>query len=112
MATTTHPTRLAALACSLRRRLEGRGDHAALHHPLPQGLQLVMQRQDRNRWRLALGREGVYPSDTEIETCRRAFAVPDAAELTRRTAPYQHPKTQRRITYYIAELTWREADAL
>jgi hypothetical protein len=57
-----------------------------------------------------LGREGVYPSDTEIEICRKAFGVPDAAELARRTAPFRHPKSHRVITYYVAELTWVEQD--
>ena len=46
----------------------------------------------------------------EIDICRRAFGVPDAAELARRTAAYRHPKTHRVITYYVAELTWVEQD--
>ena len=90
--TKTQPNKLNTLAGELHARLETKGDVAALHRPLPHGLQLVMQRQDRHRWRLALGREGVYPSDMEVEICRQAFAVPDTAEITKRTAAFRHPK--------------------
>ena len=108
----TQPNKLNRLAGEIRQRLEAKGDAAALHRPLPHGLQVVMQRQDRHRWRLALGREGVYPSDTEVEICRKAFAVPEAAELAKRTARFCHPKSKRVITYYVAELTWVERDRM
>ncbi len=107
--TVNPPTKLCTLAGDIRRRLEA-ADHAALHQLLPHGLQLVMQRKDRCHWRLALAREGAYPSATEIDLCRRAFAVPDAADLTHRKRVFRHPKSHRRITYFVAELTWIEHD--
>jgi hypothetical protein len=112
MRTGSKDNRLMTIADDMRDTLETQGDEAALHRPLPHGLQIVMQRRDRHHWRLALGREGIYPSDTEIETCRRAFHVPEAAEIARRTAQYRHPKSGRTITYYVAELTWVEKDKM
>lgn len=59
--------KLAAIAGDLRTAAEQR---PAAHARLPHGLEIVMQRT-ASRWRLALGRENVHPSDTEVAICRR-----------------------------------------
>ena len=66
-----------------------------------------MSRTDGN-WRLALGREGVYPSDQEIEICRASFHVPAGCAESKRVSPSVHPKTKRVINYCVVDLTWVE----
>jgi hypothetical protein len=72
------------------------------------GLDMILQRVDDHQWRLALAREGVYPSDVEVELLRTAFDVPEAAEEARSQKSHTHPKTKREITYNRVELTWQE----
>lgn len=50
--------------------------------PLPRGLQLALRQRPGGLRRLALGRRDVCPSDTEIAICRKAFCVPDDAQVT------------------------------
>jgi hypothetical protein len=75
---------------------------------LAHGLDIILQRVDEHHWRLALAREGIYPSDTEIAICRESFDVPPAAEESRKQKVHHHPKTKRTIVYHVAELTWIE----
>lgn len=75
---------------------------------LANGLDIILQRIDDRRWRLALAREGVYPSETEVTTCRRYFDVPDTADEQRSPRQYHHPKTRRVIEYRRVEITWTE----
>lgn len=75
---------------------------------LAHGLDMILHRVDEHRWRLALAREGIYPSDTEIAICRESFDVPPAAEEKRTQKVHHHPKTKRTIVYHVAELTWIE----
>jgi hypothetical protein len=79
----------------------------AVHRPLVKGLQVVLRWEDE-RWRLALGREGVFPSETEVEVCRRAFAVPEGVETARREASWRHPKTLRAVRWQVVEMSWVE----
>ena len=79
----------------------------AIYKPLARGLKVVMQRTQGN-WRLALGREGVYPSEQEIEICRAAFHVPAGCAESMRVAFSVHTKTRRTIQYHVVDMTWRE----
>ncbi len=103
---TVAESQLAKLAGEMREAVERTGTW--VHHRLGHGLELVMQRKE-GRWRLALGREMVYPSETEVDVCRQAFAVPAGAEQERLMRMRRHAKTGRTITYYVVEVTWREA---
>lgn len=117
--TTKPPSKLAEIADEMRAQLgtgpggspdpEGapNGRPAAVHRALMRGLQVVLARNGK-QWRLALGREGVYPSDVEVEVCRRAFQAPVGAEITRREATSRHPKTGRKIRHLVVELMWLE----
>ena len=51
-------------------------------HNFTRDLELVLQRQDRNRWRLAMRRINKTPSDVEVAIIRQAFEVPDSTEAT------------------------------
>lgn len=106
MTTATRTTGgLAVIARELRDRAAVKPTHAKL----PRGLEIVMERRD-GRWRLALGRERVSPSDEEVEICRRTFNVPEGADEWRRTKTSTHPKTNRERTYVIVEFFWREGE--
>ncbi|MBK8772674.1 MAG: hypothetical protein IPM06_19915 [Rhizobiales bacterium] len=76
---------------------------------LANGLDVILQQVEEHRWRLAMARENVYPSDTEVDVCRNAFDVPSAAEEQRSAHQYRHPKTHRVIEYRRVELFWTEA---
>jgi len=111
MTATTRPSKLDSIAAYMRQRITDAGapwNHQRLAH----GLKLVLQRHLEPtgviRWRLALGREAVQPSDDEVAICRRSFGVPDAAEPTRRQAVRTNSKTRKSTVWHIAELEWRE----
>ncbi len=106
MAMTVAESRMVGLAGEMPEAVERTGKW--VHMKMPHGLELVMQRKE-GRWRLAMGREMVYPSDAEVEVCRDAFAVPAGAEQERLMRMRKHAKTGRTITYYVVEVTWREA---
>ena len=76
---------------------------------LANGLDVILQQVEEHRWRLAMARENVFPSDTEVDTCRKCFDVPAAAEEQRSEKQYKHPKTGRVIEYRRVELFWMEA---
>ncbi len=81
------------------------------HHRLVRGLEIVLQQTIEDsgawRWRLALGRRSVAPSDDEIANCREAFDVPAGTEVevkvTQRTG-----KTGIVSTWYVVEMYWYE----
>ena len=98
-------TRLALLAGEMRDAVESTGRHA--HQKLPHGLEIVMQRTD-GRWRLAMAREGVWPSDVEVDICRREFHVPEGSVERRKRHSRRHPKTGRQLFYSVVELCWME----
>lgn len=112
MSTATKQTsKLDSIAANMRQRITGAGAPWS-HQRLAHGLELVLQRRLEptgvTRWRLALGREAVQPSDDEVAICRRAFGVPDAADPTRRQAVRTNSKTNKHSTWNIAELEWIE----
>ena len=86
------------------------------HARLPQGLEIVMQRTpescSRRRWRLAIAREQQFPSADEADTCCLAFKVPSSATQRRMVRTRLHPRTGRRIRYFVIEFTWQEMDTL
>jgi hypothetical protein len=98
-------TRLTLLAGEMRGSVERTGHHA--HQKLPHGLEIVMQRTE-GRWRLAMAREGVWPSDVEVEVCRHAFHVPDGSLELRKRHLRRHPKTGRQFIYSVVEVYWME----
>jgi len=98
--------KLSNLAHTMRLKLCNQNS-GALHHPLPRGLHIVLQRTN-HQWRLGLGREAVYPSDMEITICRSAFGVPEGASEERLDAWHTHAKTRRNIHYFVVNLRWRE----
>jgi hypothetical protein len=100
------PGKLQETAIAMRVALQSK-EQGAKHQPLPRGLHLVLQRADCC-WRLALGREWVYPSETEVTICKAAFNVPEGSEEKRTTKPSRHPSSKRPIIFYVVELTWRE----
>ena len=107
MATTTAAARLDTIAAEMRHPLQ-QTDARFVHRKLTHGLELVLQRTQR-QYRLALGRPGVAPSDSEIEICARAFRVPADAE-PHRTMKERTGKTGVLI-YHVAELYWTEMEA-
>ena len=106
MATTTAAGRLDTIAADMRTTLQ-QTDARFVHHKLTHGLELVLQRTGR-QYRLALGRPGVAPSDSEIETCARAFCVHADAEPHRTVK--QRPGKTGVIIYHVAELYWTEME--
>ena len=92
---------LAAIATEMYAHvLDGQAWH---HRTLRNGLELVLQRKER-QWRLALGRDGVMPSEVEVDVVRKAFDVPAAAEPVRAQRYRPMPKTGRQALYHVVEL--------
>ena len=106
MATTTAAGRLDTIAAEMRTTLQ-QTDARFVHRKLTHGLELVLQRTGR-QYRLALGRPGVAPSDSEIEICARAFCVHADAEPGRTVK--ERPGKTGVITYHVAELYWTEME--
>jgi hypothetical protein len=77
---------------------------------LPRGLQMLLS-YEGDRWRLALRREDVMPSEDEVDLCSLAFGVPDAAGRHNFKSKETAAVTHRRIMYHVVELTWREDPA-
>jgi hypothetical protein len=80
------------------------------NHTLPGGLDLVLS-HNGEKWRLALRREQVYPSEVEAEILTRVFGVAEGTDPKRRQYCEVHPDTQRRIQWQIIEYNWIEAEA-
>lgn len=83
------------------------------HQRLERGLEIVLQRAIETngamRWRLALGRSDVAPSDEEITICRKAFGVPVGTEQQMiPSKSRRNPKTNTVSTLYVTEMYWYE----
>lgn len=99
-------SRLAAIATTMYSKVTAPG--AWDRTKLANGLDIILHHVDEHRWRLAMARESVYPSDAEIAIVRGCFDAPAAAEETRSEKEYHHPKTGRAINYRRVEITWQE----
>lgn len=111
--TKTKPSKLDAIAERMRSHITTSGAMYS-HQRLDRGLELVLQRHVESngavRWRLALGRSDVAPSDEEIAICRKAFGVPDATEQQMiPSKSRRNPKTNTVSTLYVTEMYWYEA---
>ncbi len=100
-------TKLDAIAVNMYSEVTKPGEWQRMK--LANGLDVILQHVDDGRWRLALARENVYPSDVEVDVCRKSFEVPAAAEEQRSEKKHTHPKTGRVIEYRRVELFWMEA---
>ena len=98
---------LDALATNMREMLNVQGIRF-VHRRLARGLEIVLQRDD-HKWRLALGRTDVAPSDSEIEICRDAFGVPEGTEVSNVSKKRWNPKTGTATLMYVVDMTWTEA---
>lgn len=78
---------------------------------LPGGLDIVLS-HNGEKWRLAIRREKIFPSDTEAEILFNAFSVADGSEPIRRQYCEVHPTTQRRIEWHIIEWNWIENEVV
>ena len=103
--TTNNQGNLVAIANDMRTHVERPG---WAQQTLPRGLQVIFQRTNDNRLRLAMARETVYPSDVEVELVCAAFGVPEGAEVQRSQKGWTNPKTGRAILFSRIEVYWRE----
>lgn len=103
------PTKLQNIADRMRRAVLAH-DPAWTAAALPGGLDMVLSRAD-DSWRLALRREQVPPSQTEIVILREVFGVPDDTEVRSSTKSEPHPVTKRIMRWQIVEILWREVPA-
>jgi hypothetical protein len=113
MTRTTKGGKLDEIASNMRNHILGAGALYS-HQRLARGLELVLQRHVESngavRWRLALGRSDVAPSDEEVAICRKAFGVPDATEQQMVPSKSRlNPKTKTVSTLYVTEMYWYEA---
>jgi len=99
-------TKLQLIAESMLAILEQPGNHWR-HKKLPRGLEILFERKD-STLRLELAREDVSPSQHEIRLCREAFGVPASVEVDMVQRLAYHVKTNRRIIYHVAEMSWIE----
>lgn len=113
MTRTTKSGKLDEIASNMRRHVVDAGAMYS-HQRLQRGLEVVLQRHVESngaiRWRLALGRNDVAPSDDEIAICRKAFDVPVGTEHEAvKTKSRPSKKTGKLITWHIVEMYWYEA---
>lgn len=101
--------RLAKIAGDMR-QLVTAGEAKYAHHRQPHGLELVLQRQGRG-WRLALGRQDVPASETELLLWRQAFGVPEGAEANSVVKARKLPKTGQSVQFFVTDVTWVEVEA-
>ena len=101
-------TKLATLASGMRTAVAAK-PAGWVNHTLSGGLDLVLA-HNGEKWRLALRREKVYPSETEADILTRAFGVAEGTEPKRRQYCEVHPDTQRRIQWQIIEYNWIETE--
>lgn len=99
-------SRLAAIATTMYSKTTQPG--AWDRTKLANGLDIILHHVDEHRWRLAMAREGVYPSELEVSIVRGCFEAPESAEEARSEKTHHHPKTNRPITYRRVEVTWLE----
>lgn len=112
MTTATKPNALKSIADRMRSHIVNTGAMYS-HQRMTLGLEIVLQRSiDKTgavRWRLALGRPDVPPSDDEIASCRRAFGVPEGTEHTAvQSKSRTNPKTKVVSTWYVVDMYWFE----
>ena len=100
-------TKLESIAVDMYSRVDAANEWQRTK--LANGLDVILHHVSDRRWRLAIARENVYPSSTEVDVCRVSFDVPEAAEEQRSERKYKHPKTGRVIEYRRVELFWTEA---
>lgn len=104
--TTRTPGKLDIIAEQMYDQVHAPGEWT--RYKLTNGLDIILQRIDEQRWRLAMARESTYPSGAEVRVVRDRWNVPEAADETRSEKQHRHPKTGRVINYCRVELTWKQ----
>ena len=109
--TKTKPSKLDAIADRMRSHITSTGAMYS-HQRLEHGLEIVLQRHVESngamRWRLALGRVDVAPSEDEITICRNAFGVPVGTEHSEVKSKSRTGKTGIVSNWHIVEMYWYE----
>lgn len=94
--------KLVEIAKEMRAAVGTRGSRVVW---LPRGLEIVLFRNEE-RFLLKVRREGVYPSEREVEIVCQAFGVPVGTEPAQRIAQ-DWSKGYKRLMYTV-ELAWTE----
>lgn len=82
-----------------------------VHRRLSRGLEIVIQRTG-SRYRLAIARQGTWPSDDELAVVAKRFNATAAADFPERTTKkFRNPKTDTEITYHVIQIEWTEQPA-
>ena len=113
MTRTTKSGKLDEIAVNMRSHVVDAGAMYS-HQRLPRGLEIVLQRHIESngaiRWRLALGRNDLAPSDDEIAICRKAFGVPEGTEHTAVQSKSRYSEKSKIVSnWHIVEMYWYEA---
>jgi hypothetical protein len=113
MTRTTKGGKLDEIAANMRSHVVDAGAMYS-HQRLSHGLEIVLQRHIESngalRWRLALGRSDVIPSEDEIAICRAAFGVPDSTEQAAVKSKSRYSKKSGIVSnWHIVEMYWYEA---
>ena len=86
-------SKLNLLAARLRRAVAAK-PYGWVNYTFPGGLDIILSRNGE-KWRLALRREKVFPSDVELAILTQAFAVPDGVERASRRSVRRHAPQNR-----------------
>lgn len=105
-------SKLKKIAEDMRRHVDSviEPRHAWEKYELSRGLELLLQRVDHDRYRLAVRRENVVPSEHELEIVATVFGVPAGSDWQYRERAETHPFTHHTTRYMIAEVFWTEMD--
>jgi hypothetical protein len=101
-------TKLAAMAAQMRAAIALK-PFGWTNQKLSGGLDIVLSRNGE-KWRLALRREKVFPSEIEARWLAQAFGIAEDTEPMRRKFCEVHPSSERLIEWHIIEYNWREVD--
>ena len=103
-------SKLQVIANRMRASVAGRA-FGWTQQTLPGGLDVVLS-HNGEKWRLALRREKVFPSQVEMGILCDVFGVAEGTEPQRRQTCDVNEVTQRRIEWRCIEYNWREVEEL
>lgn len=101
---------LSTVAQIMRQNLEAEPRGSGKEHRiLFGGLHIVMERNGE-AWRLAIGRDNVYPSQKEIEIIARDFNLPDGLVWTNTVVEQRSKHKDKTIVtkWHVSECVWAE----
>lgn len=101
-------SKLTAIADQIRRQIDAK-TFGWVKHTFTGGLEIVVSRNGE-KYRLAMRRQNVFPSQTEIDLLLPLFGVAEGTELHWRRVDDKFSRAPSVIHWYIVEANWIERE--